>query len=107
MTAGSNGALMVLPLDSPAAAQSIMQPRSSASYAAVCWSSPQAFVSAGTSGSTASAAVTEALLLPNGLLRPLHVPEHTAGHVLWILASCCELLASRKGNPLPQFSSPV
>ncbi|CAK0736740.1 hypothetical protein CVIRNUC_000795 [Coccomyxa viridis] len=50
VTAGSDGALMVLPLDSPAGAQSIMQPRSSASYAAVCWSSPQAFVSAGTSG---------------------------------------------------------
>ena len=50
VTAGDDGALKVVPLEDSAAAQSIMEPRSSASYAAVRWSSPQAFVTAGTTG---------------------------------------------------------
>lgn len=51
VTAGADGGLMVVPIgDTAAAPQSIMQPRSSASYAAVRWSSPQAFVTAGTTG---------------------------------------------------------
>jgi hypothetical protein len=51
VTAGADGGLMVVPIDDTAAApQRIMQPRSSASYAAVRWSSPQAFVTAGTTG---------------------------------------------------------
>lgn len=51
VTAGADGALRVVPLDDAAApAQSIMEPRSSASYSAVRWSSPEAFVTAGTTG---------------------------------------------------------
>lgn len=50
VTAGDDGALKVVPLEGSAAPQSIMEPRSSASYAAVRWSSPQAFVTAGTTG---------------------------------------------------------
>lgn len=50
VTAGDDGALKVVPLEDSSAAQSIMEPRSSASYAAVRWSSPQAFVTAGTTG---------------------------------------------------------
>ncbi|CAL5218504.1 g190 [Coccomyxa viridis] len=50
VTAGDDGALKVVPLEGSAAAQSIMEPRSSASYSAVRWSSPQAFITAGTTG---------------------------------------------------------
>jgi len=50
VTAGDDGALKVVSLEGSAAPQSIMEPRSSASYAAVRWSSPQAFVTAGTTG---------------------------------------------------------
>ena len=50
VTAGDDGALKVVPLEGSAAPQSIMEPRSSASYAAVRWSSPEVFVTAGTTG---------------------------------------------------------
>ena len=55
VTAGDDGALMVVPLEGSDAAQSIMEPRSSASYAAARWSSPQAFVTAGTTGAASLA----------------------------------------------------
>lgn len=88
VTAGSDGALMVLPLDSPAGAQSIMQPRSSASYAAVCWSSPQAFVSAGTSGSTSPCAVAKALLSLCSDLHPLACSRALCWRVCCTPAAC-------------------
>ena len=57
---------MVVPLEGSEAAQRIMEPRSSASYAAARWSSPQAFVTAGTTGDKSSQIrLDETLFLPS------------------------------------------
>ncbi|CAL8470373.1 g9915 [Coccomyxa elongata] len=50
VSAGEDGALFVVPLESTSAPQPFVEARASASYRAVRWASQQTFVSAGTTG---------------------------------------------------------
>ncbi len=50
VSAGEDGALFVVPIESTSAPQPFVEPRDSASYRAVRWASQQTFVSAGTTG---------------------------------------------------------
>ncbi len=52
VSAGEDGALFVVPLESTSAPQPFVEARASASYRAVRWASQQTFVSAGTTGAS-------------------------------------------------------
>lgn len=75
VSAGEDGALFVVPLESTSALQPLVEARASASYRAVRWASQQTFVSAGTTGVCSA----ELALSPlNVCLLHLQITDHTS-----------------------------